>query len=137
MRSLDALLPHLPLIFATLFVAVLFIQSGFDKVFNFQGNVDWLKGHFAKTFMAGFVPVMLVKLTILEVATGLLAAAGLIYFVVTGSAVLIYWGSVVGAATLTGLFFGQRVAQDYPGAAVLVPYFILMLIVMYLAFPLR
>jgi hypothetical protein len=39
--------------------------------------------------------------------------------------------------TLTALFFGQRIAKDYPGAAVLVPYFLLTLVLMYLASPSR
>jgi diacylglycerol kinase len=30
------------------------------------------------------------------------------------------------------LFFGQRIAKDYAGAAVLVPYFLLVLVAMYL-----
>jgi hypothetical protein len=42
---------------------------------------------------------------------------------------------VVGATSITALFFGQRVAKDYPGAAILIPYFILMLLLMYLTNP--
>jgi hypothetical protein len=34
-------------------------------------------------------------------------------------------GAVIAAAALTALFFGQRVAKDYAGAATLVPYFLL------------
>lgn len=125
---------HLPLIFASLFVAILFTQSGLDKVFNFSGNMEWLKGHFSKTF-SPTVPMMVVTITILEVATGVGTAIGLVYFIVTGTTTIIWYASIVGAAALCGLFFGQRVAQDYPGAAVLVPYFILQLIVLYLSKP--
>jgi hypothetical protein len=127
------LLNHLPLIFTTFFVAILFIQSGLDKVFNFKGNLEFITGHFSKTFLAPTVPMMLVSITIMETATGLLAAIGLIYFLVTGMAFLIFYASLLGAASLTALFFGQRIAQDYPGAAVLVPYFILLIILMYLS----
>jgi hypothetical protein len=42
---------------------------------------------------------------------------------------------VLGALSILALFFGQRVAKDYPGAAVLVPYFILLLILIYLTNP--
>ena len=35
-------------------------------------------------------------------------------------------------AAIMALFFGQRVAKDYAGAAVLVPYFLLTLVAMYL-----
>ena len=124
---------HLPLIIATLFVAILFIQSGLDKVFNYKGNLEWLTGHFAKSPLAKMVPVMLPAITLMEVATGVLAVIGLVYFFVTGATFLIFCASIIGAASLTALFFGQRVAQDYPGAAVLVPYFILLLILMYLS----
>ena len=124
---------HLPLLFTTLFVAILFIQSGLDKIFDFKGNLGWLTGHFEKTFVAKMVPMMLVTITIMETATGLLAAAGLIYFLVTGVMSVIFWASVLGAASITALFFGQRIAKDYPGAAVLVPYFILLIIMMHLA----
>ena len=131
------LLTNLPLAFTTLFVAILFLQSGLDKVFNFKGNLDWLNGHFSKTFLASTVPMMLVTITIMEMATGVLAAAGLIYFIATGMAFVIFYAAILGAASLTALFFGQRIAQDYPGAAVLVPYFILLVIMMYLALPAR
>lgn len=129
------LVNHLPLLFATLFVAILFIQSGLDKVFDFKGNLGWLTGHFEKTFVAGMVPMMLVTITVMETAAGVLAAAGLIYFFVTGSTLVIFLSSILGAASLTALFFGQRIAKDYPGAAVLVPYFLLLLVQMYLAAP--
>jgi len=56
---------------------------------------------------------------------------------VAGSLALIFWASVIGAASITALFFGQRVAKDYPGAAVLVPYFVLLLILMLLTNPYR
>ena len=127
------LLTNLPLALTTLFVAILFLQSGLDKVFNFKGNLDWLNGHFSKTFLASTVPMMLVTITIMEIATGVLAVAGLIYFIATGTTFVIFYAAILGAASLTALFFGQRIAQDYPGAAVLVPYFILLVIMMYLA----
>ncbi|MFL6374912.1 MAG: DoxX family membrane protein [Pyrinomonadaceae bacterium] len=129
------LLNHLPLIFASIFIAVLFTQSGLDKVFNFSGNMEWLKGHFSMSFLAPMTPVMVVTITILEVVTGLGTAIGLIYFLATGVTAIIWYSSILGAAALCGLFFGQRVAQDYPGAAVLVPYFILQLILIYLSKP--
>lgn len=129
------LINNLPLIFCGLFVAILFVQSGLDKVFDWSGNLDWLTGHFSKSFLAGMVPVMLVTITVMEVATGVGAAIGLAYFVFAGVKTILFYASVVGAASLTGLFFGQRVAKDYAGAAVLVPYFLLMLLTMYLSRP--
>lgn len=128
----DQILKNLPALFAALFVAVLFIQSGLDKVFDWKGNVGWLTGHFSKTFLAPMVSMMLATITAMELVTGFLSAAGIIYFLATGSLAVIFWASAIGAASITALFFGQRVAKDYPGAAVLVPYFLLLLVLMYL-----
>lgn len=126
---------NLPALFAALLVAILFIQSGLDKVFDWKGNLGWLTGHFSKTFLRGMVFPMLATITVMELATGFLAAAGIIYFLLTGSLSLIFYAAVIGAASITALFFGQRVAKDYPGAAVLIPYFILLLILMWLTNP--
>jgi len=130
--TIDHIFRNLPALFAAIFVAVLFIQSGLDKIFDWKGNLEWLTGHFSKTFVAGMVPMMLAMILIMEVASGFLAAAGVVYFLATGSLAVIFWAAVVGALSLTALFFGQRIAKDYAGAAVLVPYFILLLVLMYL-----
>ena len=126
---------NLPALFAALLVSILFIQSGLDKVFDWRGNLEWLNGHFSKTVLSGMVPMMLGTVTLMELATGFLSAVGIIYFLATGSFLLIFIASIIGTTSITALFFGQRVAKDYPGAAILVPYFILMLILMYLTNP--
>jgi len=131
----DEIIKNLPALFCALFVAILFIQSGIDKVFDWKGNLGWLTGHFEKTFVAAMVPMMLGTILVLELATGLLAAAGIIYFLFTASTVVIFIASVIGAVALTALFFGQRIAKDYAGAAILVPYFLLILAMMYLTLP--
>jgi hypothetical protein len=131
----NELLKNLPALFCALFVAILFIQSGLDKVFDWKGNLAWLTGHFSKTPLAGMVPMMLATITAMELATGVLAAAGIVYLLITASSIVIFYASVLGAASLTALFFGQRIAKDYPGAAVLVPYFLLMIVTMYLTAP--
>ena len=126
---------NLSALFGALLVAILFIQSGLDKVFDWRGNLEWLTGHFSKTFLRGTVPPMLATITVMEIATGFLSAAGIVYFLISGSLSLIFYGAVLGAASIVALFFGQRVAKDYAGAAVLVPYFILMIVLMYLTNP--
>ena len=126
---------NLPALFSALLVAVLFIQSGLDKVFDWNGNLEWLKGHFSKTFLGGMVPLLLGTITVMEIATGFLSAAGIVYFLTSGSLKVIFYASVLGAVSILALFFGQRIAKDYAGAAVLIPYFILMIILMYLTNP--
>ena len=46
-------------ILVLIFLAVTYIQSAYDKVFSWQGNVDWLKGHFAQTILKNNVPLAL------------------------------------------------------------------------------
>ena len=126
---------NLPVLFSALLVSILFVQSGLDKVFDWKGNLEWLTGHFSKTFLRGTVPPMLATITLMEIGTGVLSAVGIVYFFVANSTVLIFYASVLGAASIVALFFGQRVAKDYAGAAVLIPYFILLIILMYLTNP--
>ena len=129
------MIAHLPELLASVLIAILFIQSALDKVFDWKGNLEWLTGHFSKTIFAGTVAPMLAVLTVMELATGALAAAGIVYFVAAASTVVIFYAATLGALTIIALFMGQRVAKDYPGAAVLVPYFILLIITVYLTRP--
>lgn len=133
--TIEELGRNLPALFCALLVSILFIQSGLDKVFDWKGNLGWLTGHFSKTFLSGTVPMMLGTITVLEIVTGVLSGAGIVYFLFSGSLILIFYASVLGAASIVALFFGQRVAKDYPGAAVLVPYFILLILMMFLTNP--
>lgn len=132
---LNEIIKELPALFAALFTAILFLQSGLDKVFDWKGNIEWLTGHFGNTFLAPFTKFMVLKITILELLTGITAAAGIVYFVATGSTIVIFAAGVLSAGTLIALFFGQRIAKDYAGAAVLVPYFIVSLMMIYLTIP--
>jgi len=53
---------------ASAFLAFLFLQSGIDKIVDRQGNLDWLKGHFATSPLAGMVLLMFGTLTLIELA---------------------------------------------------------------------
>ncbi len=108
-----------------LFVAILFLQSGLDKVFNFGDNLAWLTGHFSKTPFRGQVKFMLITITIAEVAAGVLALVGAGQIAMNGEKTFAMYGAQLAALDIAMLFFGQRIAKDYAGAASLVPYFIL------------
>ena len=107
------------------FLAILFLQSGIDKIVDWKGNLSWLKGHFKKSPLEGMVPVLLGTITFFEVLAGLVSAAGMIMILVSGEVQIALMGAQLCALSLVMLFFGQRTAKDYEGAAVLVPYFIL------------
>ena len=49
-----------------IFLAITFLQSGYDKLFYWKDNVEWLKGHFAKTQLKNNVPLALLNILILE-----------------------------------------------------------------------
>jgi hypothetical protein len=123
---------YLTQIFGSAFLAILFLQSGIDKVIDHRGNLEWLKGHFANSPLAGVVPVLLAGITILEVAAGALSAIGCIMLIASQETTIAFYGAVISAIAVVALFFGQRMAKDYAGAAVLVPYFLLALITIYL-----
>src|SRR5581483_2257378 len=123
---------YLTQIFGSAFLGILFLQSGIDKVIDHRGNLEWLNGHFVKSPLAGVVPVLLAAITILEVAAGALSAIGCLMLIVSRETTIAFYGAVVSAIALIALFFGQRMAKDYAGAAVLVPYFLLALVAIYL-----
>jgi len=114
------------------FLAILFLQSGIDKVVDRRGNLEFLQGHFAKSLLAGMVPLLVTVITILEIAAGALSAIGSVLIVVTHDPTVAFYGAVISALSILGLFFGQRMAKDYAGAAILVPYFLLALVAIYL-----
>jgi hypothetical protein len=118
-------------ILVSAFLAILFLQSGIDKVVDRRGNLEFLKGHFAKSPLAGFVPPMVTVITILEIAAGALSALGCVLIVLTRDSTVAFYGAIIAAISIIGLFFGQRMAKDYAGAAILVPYFLLALAAIY------
>lgn len=111
-----------------IFVVITFLQSGLDKITDWQGNVGWLKGHFSKTFLAGQVPAMVGTILIIEVLTGLLALAGIIQIIFAGITTLAFYACILAAITLLMLLFGQRVAKDYAGAFTITGYFIVVIL---------
>lgn len=123
---------YLMQIFASAFLAILFLQSGIDKIIDRRGNLEWLKGHFAKSPLAGIVPALLTSITIVEVAAGTLSAVGCVFMILSRNSTVAFYGAIVSAVAIIALFFGQRMAKDYPGAAVLIPYFLLALVAIYL-----
>jgi uncharacterized membrane protein YphA (DoxX/SURF4 family) len=122
--------PHIVKLFLATFLAILFLQSGLDKIFDWKGNLSWLVGHFSKTFLNRQVPLLLATITIVELLAGALSVAGVFQIIFTLKSSLAYFGALASALSLIMLFFGQRIAKDYGGAATLVPYFILSIVAM-------
>jgi len=115
--------------FVTAFFAVAFLQSGLDKIFDREGNLGWLTGHFKSSALADLVPFLLSVLTAIELAAGALCGLGVLVtdFSRRGWSIAAV-GLLFSGAALMALFFGQRLAKDYAGAAVIAAYFAVALI---------
>ena len=114
------------------FFAILFLQSGADKIFDRRGNIEWLTAHFARSLVASQVSLMLTIVTASELLAGSLSAVGLFVLALGGKQSLAVAGLALSAVSLLMLFFGQRVAKDYPGSAVLASYFTLAIVALFL-----
>src|SRR5256714_3264030 len=105
-------------------LAVLFLQSGLDKVIDRKGNRAYLDEHFANNPLAGTVGPMFFVITILEETAGALSGLGCLLLLVTRDATVAFLGAVVAAVTLIALSFGQRVSKAYAGPPSLAPSFL-------------
>ena len=124
-------IPSLQILCLT-FLAILFLQSGLDKLMDYKGNLEWLTGHFENSPLKGTVGLMLPVLTLMEVAAGALCAIGMAQLFIGGSPTIGLRGAQLAAVSLIALFFGQRIAKDYPGAATLTTYFLIAMAGIYL-----
>ncbi len=107
------------------FTAILFIQTSLDKLFNWKGQKEYLSEQFSKSLLNGSVPVLLPIITLVELSAGLLSALGFGQILLTGNSGFGAIGMLCAVSAITMLFFGQRMAKDYAGAASLVPYFLM------------
>ena len=114
------------------FLSILFLQSGLDKVFNYKGNKEWLESHFKKSPLKNTVGLLMPLITLLEVSAGVCSAVGIVLILIGEGAQVGLIGAQLSTLSILALFFGQRVAQDYAGAATLTTYFIISIMTMYL-----
>ena len=91
-----------------LFLAITFLQSGYDMV-----------------------PLALAKILILELISGILAIAGMVQLLYNGEREYGFYAGVMSCITLIFLLFGQRLAKDYDGARTIVIYFVPAVLVVY------
>ncbi|MEM6894369.1 MAG: DoxX family protein [Bacteroidota bacterium] len=115
-----------------LFLAIVFLQSGIDKIVDWKGNLGWLKSHFSKTFFAGQVSLLLFSILILECVSGALATIGVIMIVLGKVSTIPLYAASLSAVSLLCLLLGQRLAKDYEGAKTIVIYLMPTLFLLYL-----
>ena len=109
----------------SVFLGIIMTQSGFDKIFNWEGELDFITGKFSKTPLANFSTFGLIQVTIFEILSGLLSLFGSIMALFYNDYSYGIMGLILATASLAILMLGQRLSKDYEGAAVLVPYYIL------------
>lgn len=109
-------------VLAASFLAVLFLQSGLDKVLDWKGNKEYIGGYLAKTPLGRFPAFALFQITVLEVLAGVFSAAGAVSVFLTRNSALALAGATFAGMSIVGLFLGQRLAKDYAAAAGMVPY---------------
>ena len=111
-------------ILVLILLAITFIQSGYDKTMYWKDNLNWLKGHFAKTPIRNIVPALLLLILILESISGILCISGALQLIIFNNETLGLYAAVVSCITLLFLLAGQRMAKEYEGAKTIVVYFI-------------
>lgn len=122
----------LPRIFVCAILAVLFLQSGLDKITDRKGNMDWLVPHFANSPFKSTVGLLLTTLTIFELLSGVLAVAAIVMLALTRESWMGLISTSVACLTFVMLFTGQRLAKDYAGAASIATYSTFSLVGLYL-----
>ena len=115
---------NIPFILVLLLLAATFIQSAYDKTMYWQDNLEWLKGHFAKTPIKNMVPASLFLILVLELISGILCLAGILQLMMNNQRTFGFYGAVLSCVTLIFLLVGQRMAKEYEGAKTIVIYFI-------------
>ncbi len=111
-------------ILVLIMLAATFIHSGYDKVMDWKGNIEYLKNHFAKSSVSKNIPLALFMILALELISGILCAVGVVELLINNGRRFGLYGSIFSCITLIILLMGQRIAKDYDGARTIVIYFI-------------
>jgi putative oxidoreductase len=115
-----------------LFLIVTFIQSGIDKLLDWNGNVSFIKEHFKNSPLKNTVPLLLAIILIAEILAGTLMIVGVYQLYTSEAKEIALLGIELSAITLILLLVGQRLAKDYAGAMSLAVYFIITVVGVFL-----
>jgi uncharacterized membrane protein YphA (DoxX/SURF4 family) len=110
-----------------LFLIVTFMQSGFDKILDWKGNIEFIKSHFKNSPLRNNVPLLLAIILTIEIAAGIFMIIGTYQIYSSGLKEIALIGVELSAIALIFLLIGQRLAKDYAGAMTLAVYFIITL----------
>jgi len=116
---------------SAVFFAILFLQSGLDKVFDWKGNVEYHIAQFSGSPLHNLSVFLLFVLAALEVTCGFTCLAGAAAIIFYDNKTVAFYGVLLASVIFCCLFAGQRLAKDYAGAVSIVSYFILSLLALY------
>jgi hypothetical protein len=111
-----------------LFLIVTFLQSGVDKVLDWNGNLSFIKSHFNNSPLKNSVPMLLGIILIMEILASVLMIIGVYQLYTSELKEMAILGVELSALSLIFLLVGQRLAKDYAGAMTLAVYFIITII---------
>ena len=115
-----------------LFLIITFVLSGFEKISDWKGNVNFIKNHFQTSPLKNNVPLLLVILLIVEIIASILMTIGVYQIYTSESKEVALIGTELSGVSLIFMLIGQRLAKDYAGAMSLAVYFIITLFGVYL-----
>mgnify|MGYP001290818433 CR=1 FL=1 len=120
---------NFPLISVLIFHAIVFLQSGLDKLFNWKANLDFTNQTLGKTFSKQMVKFGLLTVLFLETLGGIFSILGIVFNLMYENCLLYAQiGLISCVAALLLLLFGQRISQNYEGAKTIAIYFIVSVI---------
>ena len=105
-------------------LAIVFLQSAIDKIVDRKGNLEFLSSHFSNSLLKNLVPLLLSKITVVELTAGLASLYAIFEISFLGTKVFAFYACVISAIGLLMLLFGQRIAKDYEGAKTILIYLI-------------
>ena len=108
-----------------IFLIITFIQSGIDKLLDWNGNISFIKEHFKNSPLKNTVPLLLGIILIVEIIAGILMSIGVYELYTSEAKEIALLGVELSAIALIFLLIGQRLAKDYAGAMSLGVYFII------------
>ena len=107
-----------------LFLIVTFLQSGIDKIVDWNGNLSFIKSHCQNSPLKNSVPLLLGAILVIELVASALMIFGIYQLATEGIKEVALLGTELAAVALILLLIGQRLAKDYAGAMTLAVYFI-------------
>ena len=111
-----------------LFLIVTFLQSGSDKLFDWKGNLSFIKSHFKNSPLKNSVPLLLGIILIMEILASLLMIIGVYQLYTSELKEMAILGIIISALSLIFLLVGHRLSKDYAGAMTLAVSFIITII---------